>query len=210
VRQKRPHTEARRVPRWALTGPTGAGKSLVSALLTERGAEVVDADRLGHEILARPEIQAAIAAEIGAAYVRDGVVDRTSLGQRVFGDREALVRLNAITHPPLAEEAHRRLAAIVAAGRARLAVLEAAVYFLLPAPGPMDLTVAITAPVELRLERLVGDGLAPEVAQARIAAQQPLEPTFERAAVILHNIGAREELAAAVDRLLAIHLEEQD
>jgi dephospho-CoA kinase len=185
-----------------VTGPTGAGKSVVSGILAARGAEVVDADRLGHALLERRDIQDAIAAEIGAVYVRDGVVDRAALGRRVFDDREALVRLNAITHPPLAKEAHRRLDAIVAAGRARLAVLEAAVYFLLPAPGPVDLTLAVMAPAEIRFQRLVGGGLGPEVARARIAAQQPLVPTFDRADVVLDNSGGLGELEAAVDRLL--------
>lgn len=195
------------MPRWAVTGPTGAGKSLVSELLVERGAAVVDGDEVGHAILARPEIQAAIAADIGAEFVRDGVVDRGALGRRAFRDAEILQRLNRITHGALAAEAWSRLATIVAAGRASLAVLEAAVYFLLPLPGPMDLTVAVTAPAELRLTRLVQGGMERKVAQARIAAQRSLEPSFERADVILSNSGDREQLARAVDGLMTKNLD---
>jgi dephospho-CoA kinase len=202
----RTHESDREIPRWAVTGPTGAGKSVVTGLLAERGAEVVDADAVGHVVLARPEIRDAIAAAFGPRFVRDGRVDRPALGRHVFADPGQLARLNAITHPPLAAEARRRLDVIVAAGRARLAVLEAAVYFLLPAPGPIDLTVAVTAPADLRLERLIASGLAPQAARTRIAAQEPLAATFARADVELANTGERDELAAAVDRLLDAHL----
>ena len=64
---------------WALTGPAGAGKSAVSEILRRAGAVVIDGDRLGHELLSRPEIQARIVREIGPGYVQDGEVDRAAL-----------------------------------------------------------------------------------------------------------------------------------
>jgi dephospho-CoA kinase len=193
--------------RWVVTGPTGAGKSLVSARLAERGADVVDADRVGHELLERPALRDAVANRFGADCLRGGRVDRAALGRRVFGDPAALRRLNELTHPPLAAEIRQRLDDLARSGRVRLAVVEAAVYYLLPPLGPVDLTVAVTAPEELRCDRLVRGGLTRQAARARIAAQRPLEPAFERADVILVNTGGRQMLVRAVDRLLAEHLD---
>ena len=139
--------------RWAVTGPTGAGKSAVTALLAERGAVVLDGDRLGHVVLGRPEVVAAIDARFGADCVVDGVVDRAALGRRVFADAEALAALDAITHGPLGALMELELAALAAAGPV-LAVLEAAVYFRLPAAPRMDLVVAVLAGPRIRAERL--------------------------------------------------------
>ncbi|MFO7652265.1 MAG: dephospho-CoA kinase [Candidatus Krumholzibacteriia bacterium] len=196
----------RAMPRWAVTGLAAAGKSLVCRLLERHGAEVVDADRLGHEVLERPEIQAAIAAELGSRYVRGGAIDRPALGRRVFTDRTALERLNAITHPSLAAAARRRLDEVAAAGRARVAVLEAAVYFLLPSVGRMDLVIAVAAPRELRRRRLRDAGLSEIEADSRVVAQEPLERLLHGADVVLHNTGSRADLARAVDELVVARL----
>ena len=67
---------------WVVTGAAGAGKSLAAATLAERGVPVVDGDALGHELLERPEIRAAIAARLGEAFVGPDGVDRAALGQK--------------------------------------------------------------------------------------------------------------------------------
>ena len=79
--------------RWVVTGPTGAGKSHLTSRLAGRGAAVVDGDVLGHEILARPRVAAAIAEVFGPGYVVRGAVDRPALGRLVcFLPRQILRR----------------------------------------------------------------------------------------------------------------------
>ena len=194
---------------WVVTGAAGAGKSLAAATLAERGVPVVDGDALGHELLERPEIRAAIAARLGEAFVGPDGVDRAALGRRVFGDPAALAVLNGITHGPLADLAGERLAALRDTGRHVLAVFEAAVYFLLPSPPAADMVIVVTAPPELRIARLVArsGGRLPEAeARARVAAQAPMAADWERRADhVISNDGTEMELVAAVRALHERH-----
>ena len=192
--------------RWVVTGPLGAGKSLAVRHLAARGAAVVDGDAAGHALLTEPAVRRAIGEAFGAAVLRGGVVDRAALGALVFRDASALRRLDAIMLPRLAERLRAALAA-AADGAARLAVLEAAVYFLMPAPGPIDLVVCIMADPRTRLRRLTAAGRwTAEEARRRIAAQAHLEPLWAGADVRLTNEGEPAALKAALDRLLAERL----
>lgn len=192
--------------RWVVTGPTGAGKSAVTALLAARGAVVIDGDALGHQVLERPAVRGAIGARFGAAVVADGSVDRARLGRAVFGDPSQLAALDAIVHGPLGELMSSALAAAAVTG-APLAVLEAAVYYRLPAPPPVDLVVAVLAPAAVRAERLAARaGLTPDEARARVRALSHLDRDWSRADVTITNDGRAQDLAAAVDRLWAAHV----
>lgn len=191
--------------RWLVTGPTGAGKSAVTALLAARGAAVLDGDRLGHEVLGLPAVAAAVAGRFGTACAPGGVVDRARLGAVVFADAAALAALDAIVHPPLCALMEQRLDGLATAGRA-LAVLEAAVYFRLPAPPRMDLVVAVVASPAARAARLAERaGLTLEAARARVDALAPLDRDWARADVTIRNDGGPAEMAAAVDALWAAH-----
>lgn len=191
--------------RWAVTGPTGAGKSAVTTLLARRGAAVVDGDALGHRVLELPAIRSAIAARFGAEVVPDGSVDRSGLGRRVFADPSALAALDAIAHGPLCELMETELARVAATG-ASLAVLEAAVYFRLPAAPRMDLVVAVLADPRTRAARLAArTGLAEAEALARVSALSHLDRDWSRADVTIRNDEGPGELAAAVDRLWFAH-----
>lgn len=197
--------------RWVVTGPTGAGKSAVTALLAARGAAILDGDELGHRVLAEPGVLAAIGARFGAEVVASGAVDRGRLGRIVFGDARALADLDAITHGPLGRLMESALAAAEQApgrgGGAALAVLEAAVYFRLPVPPRADLVVAVLAAPAVRAARLAArTGLSPEAARDRVQALAHLDLDWCRADVTLRNDGTPEDLAVAVDRLWATHV----
>jgi dephospho-CoA kinase len=113
-----------------LTGGIGTGKSVVAGILSEQGALILDADRLGHEVYlpGRPAYDD-IVAEFGRdVMAEDGTIDRRKLGPIVFSSPDKLARLNAITHPRMKEMMRERLAEAERAG-ARIAVLEAALLF---------------------------------------------------------------------------------
>ncbi|RKZ19558.1 dephospho-CoA kinase [bacterium] len=188
--------------RWVVTGPAGAGKSLFTAALADLGAAVVDGDKLGHEILARPEVAARVAESFGAEMVAHGVVDRCRLGNLVFQDPGALAKLDSLTHEPLSVLMEERLAACVRPQGPPLAVLDAAVYFLLPSPPTSDLVILVDAPAELRIARLVQrTGLAPAVAGARVTAQQGMSTGWQRADLTVTNDGTPSDLQHAARRI---------
>ncbi len=190
--------------RWAVTGPVGAGKSALCELFAAQGAAIVDGDHLGHEILGREDIISNIIAEFGSGMVGDGSVDRAALGGLVFADPAALDKLNGITHGPLAALAGRRLDELEKEGRHRLAVLEAAVYFLLPPVPGIELVITVTASVSMRLLRLTTGGvLSPAEARSRIEGQNSLEEGWARANVVLVNDGPVSELETAASALWA-------
>lgn len=195
----------RLLQRWVVTGPIGAGKSAVVGALVELGAVAVDADAVGRAVLEEPGIPQRLAAELGPEVLSEGRVDRPAVARRVFADPDALARLNALTHPRLSARLSARLEALEAAAREPgLAVVEAAVYFLLPSFGPVDLVIAVTAPEDVRGRRLAGSGrLAADQIAARIAAQRPLLAAFDRADVVLDNDGDPSQLRRAVRALHA-------
>jgi dephospho-CoA kinase len=113
-----------------LTGGIGTGKSVVAKILEQRGAVILDADRLGHEVYlpGRPAYDD-IVTEFGPGVVaEDGTIDRKKLGPIVFSSPDNLARLNAITHPRMKEMIRDRLADLDRAGT-KVAVLEAALLF---------------------------------------------------------------------------------
>ncbi|MDO9694628.1 MAG: dephospho-CoA kinase [Candidatus Latescibacteria bacterium] len=195
----------RRLLHWVVTGPIGAGKSLAVSELAALGARVVDADAEGRALLREPGMPASVAAALGAGVVRAGEVDRAAVAALVFADPQALARLDALVHPRLAARIAARLREHeAAAGEPGLAVVEAAVYFLLPPFGPVDLVVAIDAPLELRVSRLAASGrLDAAAARVRADAQRHLLDAFSRADVVLRNEGGPGDLRRAVRELVA-------
>ena len=184
----------------------GSGYSAAGVVIdAARGAVVLDGDRLGHEILARAGVLAEIERVFGGQYLQDGVVNRPLLGRLVFSDAAALQKLNDITHDRLARLMEQRLAEREAGAGPVLAVLEAAVYFLLPQPPRADLVVLVTAAEALRAGRLTARGMTTTDARARIDRQRSMEAAFAGADVVIPNEGDLDDLAVAVDRLLAEH-----
>ena len=106
-----------------LVGRIGAGKSTVARAMADLGAEVVDADRIAHAVLAEPDVVAALVARFGADVLdASGHIRRPSLAERVFGPTPAhdaaLAELEAIVHPRVRGRIDERLAAIAAAAPA--------------------------------------------------------------------------------------------
>ena len=112
---------------FGLTGGIASGKSAVAARFRERGVPVIDADELAREVVAPgSDGLALVAAEFGAdVLAADGSLDRKKVAARVFGDKDKLTRLNAITHPRIAALSARRTAELAGRGEP-LACYEAA------------------------------------------------------------------------------------
>ena len=170
-----------------LTGGIGSGKSTVARMLTQKGAKLLSADAVGHEVYEpdRPawqEIVDAFGPDIVGA---GGKIDRTKLGLIVFSDPEQLRRLNAITHPRMKELMREKLAA-ERAGGARIAVLEAALLF---DAGWDDLTdevwVTVAPPAVAAVRTAERSGISVEEALSRIRAQMSNEERISRSQVVI-------------------------
>ncbi|MBI5833158.1 MAG: dephospho-CoA kinase [Armatimonadetes bacterium] len=189
-----------------LTGLIAAGKSSVAALLGAYGADVIDCDQLTHEVLAvnSPGL-AAVAERFGDDLLRfDGSLDRARLGAIVFAERAALADLERIVHPLVAQRRAERIAACTAP----VAVVEAIKLVESGYHRDCHALWVVTAPLELRVQRLVHlRGMDEADARARIAAQGSDADKVRMANEVIVNDGGRawleRQTAAAWQRTLA-------
>ncbi|MEX1288633.1 MAG: dephospho-CoA kinase [Acidimicrobiia bacterium] len=181
--------------RVVLTGGIGTGKSTVAALLASAGATVVDADRIGHEVLEPGGTAFEPVTERWPHVVVDGRIDRRALGRIVFGDPDQLAELEALTHPAIRAAALERLADIDG-----LAVLEVPIPVRwAPEEWPV---VVVDAPDEVRVARLSDRGLDDDEITQRMAAQPARDEWLAMADHVVDNSGGRDVLQREVDRLL--------
>ncbi|WP_091076355.1 dephospho-CoA kinase [Micromonospora nigra] len=187
--------------RVGLTGGIGSGKSSVASRLVQRGAVLIDSDRLAREVVAPgtdglAEIVAAFSDRVLDA---DGALDRAALGALVFDDEAARRQLEAITHPRV-----RARAAELAAGAAPDAIVVNDVPLLVEvglAP-TYHLVVVVQTEVATRLERLTRSrGMSRAEAERRIAAQADDERRRAAADVVLTNDAELADLHGSVDAL---------
>jgi dephospho-CoA kinase len=184
--------------RVGLTGGIGSGKSTVAALLADRGALVIDADRIAREIVepgqpALTEIEQRFGDDVIAP---DGRLDRGALAGIVFADTAALSDLNAITHPRIAQ----RTADLIEAAPA-----DAAVVYDMPllvendlAEG-WDLVIVVEADRDVRIRRLIERGLDEADIEARMNRQATDEQRRAVADIVIDNSGDLRMLEQAVD-----------
>lgn len=184
-----------------LTGGIASGKTLVSQRLAERGALVIDADKLGHEAYRRgTETYDAVVNTFGPDVIGvDGEIDRKALGGKVFGDPEARRRLEQIVWPAIRAMMDQRLKELRASGTAAV-VLEAAVLIEADWLPLVDEVWLVAAPPDVARQRLMErNGLTPEQAESRLRAQLTNEKRREYADLVIENDGSIDELVRKVD-----------
>lgn len=194
------------MPLIALTGGIASGKSTIARRLEEHGAVVVDADQIVRDVQApgSPVLQR-IAAEFGSGVIgADGALDRPALGALVFGDPQALGRLNAIVHPAVRAESQRRFESAAAADPASVVVYDVPLLVEARVDDPWDLIVVAHAPAEERRRRLIElRGLSSAEAQARIDSQVSDARRLAIADVVIDTAGSLAETEAQADALWA-------
>lgn len=149
-----------------LTGSIGMGKTTAGILFGRLGVPVYDADAEIHRLLGKGGAAVPAVRKAFPDVVRDGLVDRKALGSRVFEDREALARLEAILHPR-ARHAQRRFLASVRRRGEPVAVLDIPLLFETGGERHCDYTVVVTAPPFVQAQRVLS---RPGMTQARLAA----------------------------------------
>lgn len=169
-----------------VTGTIGTGKSTVLRILEESGAEVIDADRVAHEVMepGGPAYQAVVEAFGPEILDPDGRVNRRKLGELVFNDRESLARLEQIVHPVVFETIKKRVA-----NTSRPVVVIEAIKLL---EAGLSVTICdevwvVVADPEVQLARLRERGVGEAEARRRLAMQTPQAQLVERADVVIDN-----------------------
>ena len=186
-----------------ITGPTGAGKTTALNELEKLGGVIIDCDAVYHELLKSDlTLQGELQSRFGVLTDENGVFDRKKLGGVVFHDPAALADLNAIAHRHVVDAVKVILAQaeqekIPAAAIDAIALFESGLADLCQA------TVAITAPADIRVERIMArEGISREYAQSRVNAQNPEEFYTSRCQHTLRNdCASAQEFGARAEKL---------
>ena len=172
-----------------ITGGTGCGKTTLLKEIEARGGLILDCDAVYHELLTRDDALLGAINDRFPGVVVDKKLERKKLGAIVFADEQALADLNTITHGAIRAEIVRRLEENPA-----LAAIDAIALFEGGLAALCDTTVAVCAPKEERIHRLMQrDGISREYAQSRINAQKPESWFREMCAYTLYNNSTREQ-----------------
>lgn len=193
-----------------VTGPTGAGKTTVLDALEGLGCACVDCDALYHDLLkTSPQLREELTDRFGRGILSSqGQVDRPVLANVVFDDAKALLDLNAIAHRHVLDACRKLAEEAKAQGKPGL-VFDAIALIESGLGALCDVTVAVTAPEDVRLRRIMArDGIGEDYARKRIAAQKPQEYYVNHCDYAICNDGSKppEELAQEVRRLFASKL----
>lgn len=195
--------------RVGLTGGIGCGKTTVAAMMRELGCHILEADLLGHQVIAPggpayEEVVREFGREILAP---DGRIARPTLAAIVFAHPDKLSRLNALVHPPLLAEIDRELARLESADPGGVAVIDAALLIEFNHYNKLDRLVVVWCTPEQQLARLTdpafGRALPREQAQNRIAAQIDLEQKRQMADDVIDCSGTIAETRRQVEALVA-------
>ena len=189
-----------------LTGGIGSGKTTVAGFLAELGAVVLDADKIGHEILETDaEVQQEIVNSFGRQVLdQKGQISRKKLADVVFKDRESLINLNLITHPPI----YRRLQGILEDYQRQgieVVVIDAPLLIEAGWATRVEETWVTIAPKEVIIERLEKRGLTREDILSRISMQILPEDRMKATKIVINTNMPLEDLKQAITDLWNKH-----
>ena len=185
-----------------LTGGIGSGKTTVAQMLEQKGAALLSADAVGHEVYlpGRPAWREIVDAFGRKVVAEDGSIDRKKLGAIVFADEEQLKRLNSITHPRMKDLMREKLEAEREHG-VEVAVLEAALLFDAGWDDLADEVWVTVAPPEVAASRTAArSGLSVEEALSRVRAQMSNEERIGRSQIVIDTDCPLEETRRQVGR----------
>ena len=183
--------------RVGLTGGIASGKSVVSKMLHDLGAYVIDADKISRVVM-RPETECwkKIVAAFGKGILQsDSSIDRKKLASIVYDNPEKRETLNHIVHPAIKQEIEDKLEMISSDSPSAIVIIEAALLVETRAYKEYDKLIVVYAPVELQIERMIKrDGISREEARKRIDAQWPINKKIEVADYPIRNAGSLDTL----------------
>lgn len=187
-----------------LTGQTGAGKSSVREILRQKGAAVIDADTVAHDITDNNvNCIYDIVNRFSCLVLNEkGKIDRKALGKRVFSDKKELMALNKIIFPYILEAIEHEVLGHIAKG-AENVVIDGATVIESGCGKMCDVLVSVVAEEETRITRIIKrDGISKADAERRVSAQKPEEFYTENSDFVIRNDSTPAELERNVNSVL--------
>src|SRR5256885_5629546 len=175
---------------------------MVASMFAELGADVIDADQLAREIVepGQPALAEIATAFGGDILSPDGRLDRVKLARIIFADPVARARLNAITHPRIQERMATEMA--LRGSRPGLLIVDIPLLYENDRSDSVESVIVVWVDSKTQLRRLTErDGLTPDEARQRIAAQMPLDEKRARADLVVDNSGSRENTRRQVEAI---------
>lgn len=189
-----------------LTGGIASGKSVVAARLGERGAVVIDADRLAREVVEPGTPALARIAEVFGPDVvaADGTLDRAALGALIFAAPEKREALNAITHPAISDRSHELFAAAGAADPEAIIVYDVPLLVESGRVDEFDRIVVVNASTETRVARMIElRGMTRDEAVHRLNSQATNTERLAIADIVIDANGTLEQTLEQADAVWA-------
>lgn len=188
-----------------LTGSIASGKSTVTALLKEKGAVIIDADKIAREIMSKGEpAWFEVLNYFGDEILNDdrSDIDRKKLASIVFSDKAKLEALNNITHPKIIEEIKKQVEEYKKAGK-KIIVIDAALLIEAGLDKIVDEVWVIAANEDVQLQRLMAreKDITKDEAVKRIKSQMPLAEKLKFADRVIDNNSRIEETKNQVDKI---------
>jgi dephospho-CoA kinase len=183
----------------ALTGGIGCGKSLAAQYFAELGALVIDADQLARAAIERgSQGFDEVVAFFGDSILNNGDIDRRALGELIFKNPQAKIKLEGIVHPFVRSEFEEAVASLKSD---EVLVYEIPLLVETGAQDRFDLVITVESEMEIRIERLRQRGMHISEIQGRIAAQATREQRVEAADFLIENDGSEDELLRQVENI---------
>ncbi len=189
---------------FGLTGGVACGKSTVAGYFQDLGAYVIDADRVGHELIEPGQSSYHDIVDHFGKDILDpeGRIDRKKLGPTVFADPQQRLRLNAILHPRIIAHMQKQANEEQRRNPHSLVIIDAPLIFESGMEKSLHKVVVVWCRPEQQLERLLArPGVSRQEAERRIQAQMPLEEKRRRADYVIDCAGSLEETRRQVERL---------
>ena len=179
----------------ALTGGLASGKSFVGAAFEHLGCKLIEADKLGHEVLLPSgSAYASVVGKFGPGILDpDGAIDRKKLAREVFADKERLRLLNSLVHPEVRKKTDERMAAYFAADENAIVIVEAAIHIETGGYRRFDRLILVWCEERLQIERAMERGATRAEVLARLASQMSLAEKRKYADYVIDTSGAKEE-----------------
>jgi len=187
-----------------LTGGPGVGKSEAAGYLVKKGAAIIHADHIGHDILkSNKAARRQIMNLLGGDILDDkGNLSRRRIGARVFNSPELMIKFNAIVHPLLLRELKKRIKKESSKPSDKYVVVDAALIYEWAIADWFDVILAITSRREVRLKRMRALGLSLRQAARRLASQIPQRDKIALADWVIENNSSKRAFFKKIDNFL--------